>query len=491
MTKRSTRRLSDAAQHVVVPAGVVATGFGPVEAKCAELGISFRWWQREIGRIILAKREGGSYAATVGGTGVSICRQAGKTFLVAAIVFALCLLRPGLTTIWTAHRLRTSEETFRKMQAMTRRRLIAPHVAKVVLGSGEEAILFRNGSRVLFGARERGFGRGFDEVDVLIFDEAQILTASALDDMVPATNQSRQESGALLLFLGTPPKPTDPGEVFTRMRAEALAGEDPDTGWIEFGVDEDYDPPPLPEPLAERDWRQVAKANPSFPDDTPREAIQRMRKQLGPDSYVREGLGRWDKVDPATASADVFGAGVWAARRMEQPDDLRPAAVGLALSVDRSVGSIGAAGLFETTNAEGELVEATFVAPVVRRPGVSWLVGEALRLQTTYDCPVVVDGRGPAKDLIKDLEDAGVEVTEATLDEYAEGCSRLIDKARERLLGHPGAPELDEAVAGAVWRNAGDRQVWGRRKSAADVSMLEAVTLAAREAEMAGTFSVY
>jgi hypothetical protein len=139
--------------------------------------------------------------------------------------------------IWTAHRLRTAGETFDKMQGMARRRKIKPHVAKVVLGSGEEEIRFRNGSRILFGARERGFGRGFDEVDVLIFDEAQILTENAIDDMVPATNQSRQPTGALMLFMGTPPKPTDPGEVFARMRAEALSGEDEDTGYIEFSAD--------------------------------------------------------------------------------------------------------------------------------------------------------------------------------------------------------------------------------------------------------------
>ena len=43
--------------------------------------------------------------------------------------------------------------------------------------------------------------------------------------------------------------------------------------------------------------------------------------------------------------------------------------------------------------------------------------------------------------------------------------------------------ELDDAVSGAAWRTVGDRQVWGRRKSATDVSMLEAATLAAHAAE--------
>src|SRR5690606_2706146 len=115
--------------------------------------------------------------------------------LVAAIIFALCLLRPNLTVVWSAHRLRTAEETFKKLQAFARRKKIAPHVSKVILGSGEECIEFRNGSRILFGARAAGFGRGFDEVDVVVYDEAQILTDAALDDMIPATNQCRQETG--------------------------------------------------------------------------------------------------------------------------------------------------------------------------------------------------------------------------------------------------------------------------------------------------------
>jgi hypothetical protein len=260
-TKPSTPRLSEVARHVVLPKGAVATGWPSVSAKCAELGIRFRWWQPLVGRVILSKRADGKYAATIGGTGLSIPRQVGKTFLVGAIVFALCLLIPNLTVIWTAHRLRTADETFGKMQAFAKRKRIAPHVLKIVLGSGDEEIRFRNNSRILFGARERGFGRGFDEVDVLIFDEAQILTDNALDDMVPATNQSRQPTGALLLFMGTPPKPTDPGGVFRRMRSEALSGEDEDTGWLELGADPDYRPTPLPEPLTGKDWAQVAKAN--------------------------------------------------------------------------------------------------------------------------------------------------------------------------------------------------------------------------------------
>jgi hypothetical protein len=85
--------------------------------------------------------------------------------------------------------------------------------------------VFRNGSKIMFGARSMGFGRGFDEIDVEVFDEAQILDSKALEDMVAATNQARHEHGALLFFMGTPPRPTDPSEAFSLRRTEALAGE--------------------------------------------------------------------------------------------------------------------------------------------------------------------------------------------------------------------------------------------------------------------------
>ena len=45
---------------------------------------------------------------------------------------------------------------------------IAPYIDTVRAANGEQEIAFKNGSRILFGARESGFGRGFDEVDILV-----------------------------------------------------------------------------------------------------------------------------------------------------------------------------------------------------------------------------------------------------------------------------------------------------------------------------------
>jgi hypothetical protein len=448
----------------------VSTGWPAVEGKCLELGVRFRWWQRPIGQLILAKRGDGKYAATIGGTGLSIPRQVGKTFLVGAIVFALCLLRPNLTVVWTAHRVRTAEETFKKMQAFAKRKKVAPHVAKTVLGSGEEAIEFRNGSRILVGARATGFGRGFDEVDVLIFDEAQILTEAALDDMIPATNQSRQETSALLLFMGTPPRPRDPGEVFARMRAEALSGEDEDTGWVEFGADPDFEPTPLPAPLTDADWKQVEKANPSFPHDTPREAILRMRKKLGHESFKREGYGIWDELE---RTMGVIPLGLWDAQQIPDEDVPQgaPDRYALTMSPER-VASIAVA-------VKGDQADYLDLAELERvddsRKLIDWLVERCGRR-----IPVMIDSRDPAASFVNELRSRGVKVNVTSQSDAARACGGLLDAVTEGRVWHCGQPAIRAGLTIAEKRDVGKGGLWewDLNDPTAEVAALRALTLA-------------
>ena len=292
-----TRKLSEVARHVVVPSGIEMTGWPPVYKRIREFGDVFDQWQCDVGSLVLGKRANGEHAATVGGVTVSIARQVAKTFMFGRIVFALCTLFPDLTVIWTAHRTRTSDETFRKLSSLCKRASIAKYIeGKPREANGQQEIRFKNGSRILFGAREGGFGRGFDEVDILVFDEAQILSEKALEDMVAATNQSRWDPGALVLFMGTPPRPIDPGEAFTNRRLEALRLRDgKEFGEPTVGEDAIYI-----EASADRnggldDRKQWKLGNPSFPNRTPERSMLRLRKNLpSDDSWRREGLGVWD-----------------------------------------------------------------------------------------------------------------------------------------------------------------------------------------------------
>lgn len=451
LTKPGTPKLSEIARRVHAPAGIVSTGWPAVEAKCGDLGISFRWWQVPIGRLVLAKRADGTYASTIGGTGLSIPRQVGKTFLVAAVMFALCLLRPGFTVLWTAHRLKTAEETFGKLQVFAKRRKIAPHVRQVKTGSGEQQIIFRNGSRILFGARERGFGRGFDEVDALVFDEAQHLTDSALDDMVPATNQSRQPEGALMLFMGTPPRPQDPGEVFARMRADAEAGDE-DTGWVEFGAEPDYEPTASPAPLTDADWGQITAANPSFPQDTSKTAILRMRKKLGDDSFLREGLGIWTD---RTSYQDRF-ASAWEASADPAAERGESVVFGVAEAPDRSWAAIAVG--WKRPDGLTQLMLADY------KQGTAWVPARVTELRAQWGGRVFA----PPK-----LLDGSEEVTPAHRAAAANG---LADALTSGQVRHGNQAALNVAVAAARWRMRGEDQVLDRRGEV-EISPLVAAVL--------------
>jgi hypothetical protein len=456
-TKPGTRKLSDIARHVVQPSGIVSTGWPSVAKKCSEVGLGFDDWQDGIGRLALAKRANGKFAAGIGGVVLSIPRQVGKTYLVAAIVFALCLLTPGLTVLWTAHRMKTAGETFAKLQAFTRKIKIAPHILRVTTGAGDEVVYFRNGSRILFGARERGFGRGFDNVDVEVFDEAQILTEAAVEDMVPATNVS---PNPLLFFIGTPPRPKDPGEIFAGKRKEALTGEDEDTVYVEFSADPG---------AGSNDRKQWAKANPSYPSRTDDAAMLRMKKALNtPGSFEREALGIWD----AESRISLFDADAWeSGRRGTRPADLKVDALALAVSIDLAHSAIVAASQDESGGA--------WVKPLHHGPGTQGVVDRCLELQTAFGVEVVVDGRGPGAVLIPHLEKAGVRLHIASTGDVLDAFANLESKIRDGQFFHVAAPELDAAAAGAVRRPVGDRSALGRRKTEADISPLEAASLAA------------
>lgn len=455
-TRTGTRKLSEVARKVVAPSGLVSTAWPGVRDTCRRrLGVSFDDWQDGAGRLILSKRENGKLAATIGGVGISVARQVGKTYLIGGMAFGLAINRPGMLIIWSAHHARTHGETFLSMQEFAKRSKVRPYISQVYTGSGDEEIRFRNGSRILFGARERGFGRGIPGVDMIVSDEAQIMSEKALDAQLATMNTS---DFGLAIYVGTPPRPEDPSEAFTRMRTEAWSGSLQDAVWIEIGADPDATP---------EDRRQWLKANPSYPHRTPAESILRLQRKLSPESFLREGLGLWDE-DFRTSALPGW------AKRFTRDAPPEPVAIGLAVSLDLGWGSIGAAGVRRDGRVHADAVE--------RRRGSTWLISEAKRIQVEHECLVIVDEKCPDADLITALKDEGVIVTVAKLNDCIEAHSWLVKANKEDRIRHGNTTELNDAIECASDRMVGDRKLWGRKQSTGDISMLEAVNLAAWKA---------
>jgi hypothetical protein len=458
--KTKPGRLSEVARHVVLPDGIVSTGWPAVRDKCLEFGDEFDGWQDGAGRAVLAKRADGKYAATIDGVTLSIPRQVAKTFLVGRIVVALCVLFPGLTVLWTAHHGRTSTRTFRSLQAFVKRKKVWPHVASIRTANGEQEIAFRNGSLIMFGAREQGFGRGFEEVDVEVFDEAQILTEKALEDMVAATNQAKHPHGALLFYMGTPPRPVDSGEAFTAKRTKALSGKMRDGVYIECSADRGANLD---------DHKQWAKANPSYPHRTPLESMLRLRANLPSDeAWKREALGIWDE-----DSAGVLTG--WTACCSRPDRIVGSPSIAVDVALDRSYASIAVAGKRSDGRIQVELVEYA--------PGTAWVAQRCAEMYRTWKVPITLAGNGTATALIPDLEALQVKkINQLPSAQVAQACAAIADAVKEHslapLLDEAGLPDpvLLAAVNGAKLRT-GESFVF-TRKGSVDISPLYAVTLA-------------
>src|SRR5690349_9388457 len=328
-------RLADLAKHLIKPDSAVSTGWPKVRDTCQNLGWTFDAWQDDLGRLILAKDATGTYAASI--CAMSLPRQVGKTYLVGCIAFALCLTQPGTTVIWTANRGRTATETFRAMKAKAKSPELAAFIGQRVKGggirsaNGEQEIEFLNGSRILFGARDAGFGVGFANVGMLVLDEVQRATTKTMDDLLPTTNAAENP---LVLCMGTPPRPTDDGEIFTMFRTEAIGGEAKDVLYVELGASKRFD---LEDEV--EFWRQLRRVNPAFPHRVDERAIQRNKKGLTSDSVFRETFGLWDE---ALKQFSPINGVMWAEGVDVGPvDGTAPNGLAVDMAHDRQI-SVGA-----------------------------------------------------------------------------------------------------------------------------------------------------
>jgi hypothetical protein len=222
---------------------------------------------------------------------------------------------------------------------------------------------------------------------------------------------------------------------------------------VEFGADPGFEPTPAPAPLTGADWAQVAKANPSYPQDTPREAILRMRKKLGPESFLREGLGIWDEEDAgggldyprwktlADASAERGGSQVFA----------------LSTAPDRSWAALAVA--WRRPDGDVQVMLADY------RPTTAWVKERAKELGARWGGRVLTDLE--SRDLLEDAETVPLARAEASLD----------DAITAGTVWHSNEAALNTAVKGAKWRKSGDGRVLDR-KGALDIAPAVAAALA-------------
>jgi hypothetical protein len=293
---------------------------------------------------------------------------------------------------------------------------------------------------------------------MVISDEAQIMTEKAVDAQTSTMNTS---SFGLAIYAGTPPRPDDPSEAFTRMHDEAWDGTLEDAVWIEVGGDPAGDPD---------DPKQWAQANPSYPHRTPTESILRQRRKLTLESFRREGLGIWD--DGGTDPWGVIPRTRWRSRVTDHEDPDRSGWLEgpVTLCVESDSDQI-----WTTVAVAGGRPDAIGFAVIGRYEGTGWVVDAVSALDVDI-AHIVIDDHSFAAPLVAPLEAAGFTVTVPKTNAVATATATLIDLFNKGGIEYRDSPELTASAACSKLRKYGEGRVINR--AVGDPSALIAANLA-------------
>ena len=397
----------------------------------------------------MGERSDGTWAAKQ--IGLSAPRQNGKSQLIVARALAGALLFGEKKIVISAHAQDTARETFAKfLEQIDASPALAERIDKVMNALNREFIKFRNGAVVQFKARTVSGSRGFSS-DCLLLDEAQILGMPA---WVSINSTMSARPNPQIWLMGTPPTPEDNGEVFTSIRDAARSGRSKTLAWLEWSA-EPSDDPALDETRA--------KANPAWGTRINHEVVRGEFETYPPERFALDRLGIW------LGDMSVQIMPNWSLCASTPTAAPKPAALGLALDVDRVWLSLGAA-------SGDDVPHLGSVFRVRLNDDRGATLDEIARIAKEYGLPVVLDARGPASTLIDELEDLGINVIRASLEDYLGACAGLFDAVEGKSVTHGNYDDLNAAVAAAGWRLVNDRRAWSRKNG--DVSMLEAVTLA-------------
>jgi hypothetical protein len=84
--------------------------------------------------------------------------------------------------------------------------------------------------------------RGFAGVDLLVLDEAMIISEAAHSSAMPIIRASKAERGPQLWYAGSAvdQEEHDHGLVWTRVRERGMASNDPDLSYFEWSIDVEH-----------------------------------------------------------------------------------------------------------------------------------------------------------------------------------------------------------------------------------------------------------
>ena len=470
------------------PDGVVSSGLALETVELvAEFGLVLDEWQSYDLTVAMGIRADGNWAASE--VGIDCPRQNGKGgILEARQVAGLFLLEEPLQ-VHTTHVFTTTQEHFLRLRNLIEggpSEYARRAKFRVTNGQMEISVESSHGrrSRLRFLARKGGSGRGLSG-DTIYLDEAMEIRAGV---MAALKYTMRARPNPQLWLTASAPLGTAESSDWRTTIRQAEAGTEPRLAFCGHSID------PADAPSKDVDEVEVirlaAVANPALGVRIAHETVLAEFRKARDSSdhktwgeWMRETLGVPDP-DPFEGLEKVVDMAAWGLRA---DHDARPdgrAVLGLAVSPNRKWAAVGMAAKRVGGGWLGVNLD--------HRQGTHWIASRVAELVAAQDiAEIVLDERGPAGSLVKELAAAGVSpelIHSETTKGYSAACALFHDLVTaEDSAGfwHRNQIEFTEQLDGAAKRTASDAWHW-LRSDDGDITVLESVTLALGRAVGAG-----
>lgn len=418
------------------------------------LGMPLMAWQREVANVGLEVDDNGVpyYREII----VSVSRQSGKTSLVLSWMIHRALLWGSrqMVAYGAADGNAARKKLMTDQLPIIHDSKLGPALTEVRRAAGQEALVFRNDSRIeVFGsAASSGHGRS---LDLAIADEVWHDSDDRREQALIPAMATRPE--AQLVVIST--AGTDES-IYLRRKVEAgrqavTEGKTSDICFIEYAADENA---PIDDPNT---WRSCM---PALGYTISEKVVAHALKTMEEDEFRRAFLNQWtaktERVIPTAAWERVLA-------------DVAPDGAlvfGVDINPQRSFASIA------VVDREGRAELGQYGA------GTSWVVGRIKELASKWNSPVALDESGPAGSLVPELEACGVQVIKVAGRDLASACGLIYDAIGDEKLhirnAMPMVEHLTAAVDAARRRPLGDAWAWTRKDTASDISPLVALTVA-------------
>lgn len=405
--------------------------------------------QKHEMELFFARDGDGSFAAM--SIGINKPRQNGKSFAVRDYCIWMAAVE-GKGVLYTAHHGRTVRKMFKEMcDFVEAHDDFREELDYIYRAGGYEGIYFRSGACIEFQTRTDSGGRG-GTYQVIVFDEAQELTAAQQDAVLPTASAAGEidegEADPQMIYIGTTPGPDCRGTVFRELHDRAHEG-DTTVWWLEWAATGGS--------LDAVDIEDVDlwyACNPAMGRRMSERTVRNEHDTMSRDGFARERLGWWSPT--AGKPRTVIKEASWD----ELAVDGSPAGGKRAFAVKFSPD--GSEVVLSIAVADGGRAHVETVERMTMAVGVGWLA-DFIAERKGSACCVVIDGKSGAAHLVDKLGNMpkGYIVTPTSAQVVA-ACSSMLDAvAEKRVTWFKEQQDLRDSAVTSVRRPIGGGGGWG------------------------------